>query len=65
MYPRNIIYLKFTVNIVFKVHSVNPYTQLIFNYDIVEVRVQHRRRIYLENKVKVVASDWGTESLPR
>ena len=24
----------------------------------------HRRRIYLEDKAKVVASDWGTESLP-
>ena len=23
----------------------------------------HRRRIYLEDKAKVVASDWGTESL--
>ena len=26
--------------------------------------VQHRRRIELEDKAKVVASDWGTESLP-
>ena len=25
----------------------------------------HRRRIELEDKAKVVASDWGTESLPR
>ena len=25
----------------------------------------HRRRIYLEDKAKVIASDWGTESLPR
>ena len=25
----------------------------------------HRRRIYLEDKAKVVTSDWGTESLPR
>ena len=25
----------------------------------------HRRRIDLEDKAKVVASDWGTESLPR
>ena len=25
----------------------------------------HRRRIYLEDKAKFVASDWGTESLPR
>ena len=24
----------------------------------------HRRRIYLEDKAKVFASDWGTESLP-
>ena len=24
----------------------------------------HRRRIELEDKAKVVASDWGTESLP-
>ena len=26
---------------------------------------QHRRRIELEDKAKVVASVWGTESLPR
>ena len=25
----------------------------------------HRRRIELEDKAKVVTSDWGTESLPR
>ena len=25
---------------------------------------EHRRRIELEDKAKVVASDWGTESLP-
>ena len=25
----------------------------------------HRRRIELEDKAKVAASDWGTESLPR
>ena len=25
----------------------------------------YRRRIELEDKAKVVASDWGTESLPR
>ena len=25
----------------------------------------HRRRIELEEKAKIVASDWGTESLPR
>ena len=25
----------------------------------------HRRRIYLEDKAKVIASDWGTEFLPR
>ena len=25
----------------------------------------HRRRIELEDKAKVVALDWGTESLPR
>ena len=29
------------------------------------VNAPHRRRIELEDKVKVVASDWGTESLPR
>ena len=28
-------------------------------------RLAHRRRIELEDKAKVVASDWGTESLPR
>ena len=27
--------------------------------------LNHRRRIELEDKAKVVASDWGTESLPR
>ena len=27
--------------------------------------LHHRRRIELEDKAKVVASDWGTESLPR
>ena len=27
--------------------------------------LQHRRRIELEDKAKVAASDWGTESLPR
>ena len=26
---------------------------------------RHRRRIYLEDKAKVIASDWRTESLPR
>ena len=25
----------------------------------------HRRRIELEDKAKVITSDWGTESLPR
>ena len=25
----------------------------------------HRRRIELEDKAKVIALDWGTESLPR
>ena len=25
----------------------------------------HGRRIELEDKAKIVASDWGTESLPR
>ena len=29
------------------------------------VQYSHRRRIELEDKAKVVASDWGTESLPR
>ena len=27
--------------------------------------VNHRRRIELEDKAKVVTPDWGTESLPR
>ena len=26
---------------------------------------EHRRRIELEDKAKVIASDWGTESLPQ
>ena len=29
------------------------------------VQYTHRRRIELEDKAKVIASDWGTESLPR
>ena len=28
------------------------------------VGADHRRRIVLEDKAKVIASDWGTESLP-
>ena len=28
-------------------------------------QIGHRRRIELEDKAKVVPSDWGTESLPR
>ena len=30
-----------------------------------EIYVNHRRRFDLEDKAKVFASDWGTESLPR
>ena len=29
------------------------------------LHLYHRRRIEIEDKAKVVASDWGTESLPR
>ena len=29
-----------------------------------DVFSMHRRRIYLEDKAKVVMLDWGTESLP-
>ena len=34
-------------------------------YDSWLIYCKHRRRIYLEDKAKVVMSDWGTESLPR
>ena len=39
---------------------------LYFNlYTLYDWGVKHRRRIELEDKAKVVTSDWGTESLPR
>ena len=43
----------------------NCITALPFNKKNITVSLQRRRRMELEDKAKVVASDWGTESLPR
>ena len=37
----------------------------VINYILVLVYRGHRRKIELEDKAKVVTSDWGTESVPR
>ena len=39
--------------------------QEIYQLHVCIYSIIHRRRIDLEDKAKVVASDWGTESLPR
>ena len=41
----------------------HPYAQLDGTYAL-KKGVKHSRRIELEDKAKVVASVWGTESLP-
>ena len=33
--------------------------------EFISILLNHRRRIELEDMAKVIASDWGTESLPR
>ena len=44
--------------------SVENFARL-FTIHLFATRYKHRRRIYLEDKAKVVTLDWGTESLPR
>ena len=44
--------------------TVYEYT-VQYTYKWVYTYVHHRRRISLEDKAKVVASEWETESLPR
>ena len=51
------------------IHSCNLYAvdfyQISKDLHYCTLNAVHRRRIELEGKAKVVASDWGTESLPR
>ena len=48
-----------TANICWFLCQIFPYSTHMY-----KLYITHRRRIYLEDKAKVVASDWGTESLP-
>ena len=59
--PRLLLGTRQDVSLAYKSNSYKMGIGFLINIE----DVDHRRRIELEDKAKVVASVWGTESLPR